>query len=823
MPDYDPKTIEPKWQAAWQASKQHEAPDTASGDNYMVLTEFPYPSGNLHIGHWYAFALPDIHARYLRMHGKNVLYPIGFDAFGLPAENAAIKRGINPRQWTEDNIAYMSKQLQSMGATFDWSRVVSTIDPEYYRWTQWIFLKMYEKGLAYRAKTTVNWCPKDKTVLANEQVVNGCCERCDTPVEQKEIEQWMFKITAYADRLIDDLKELDWPATTKIAQANWIGRSNGTRIKFQLSDIPGQDDAKHFVEVFTTRPDTLFGVSAVVISPEVAKKWLDVGWQASDEVKAYVTTSLTKRELDRLEQTAEKTGVSAEINALHPVSGEKIPVWVADYILGHYGTGAVMMVPAHDERDFEFAQKFNVPLRPVIAAPDTAASDSSAYVGEGTLINSGEFNGLTSQEARLAITAWLSKHEHGQAEVTYKLHDWVLSRQRYWGVPIPMIYCAACAAKDGTGYHPVPDEQLPVELPELDNFLPSDDGRSPLSRATEWLKVPCPACGQDAQRETDTMDTFVDSSWYFMRYTDPRNSKQFADPAKMKQWLPVPLYIGGAEHNTMHLLYSRFFTKVLFDLGYVHCHEPYLKRVNRGLILGPDGQKMSKSRGNVIDPDVEVQNFGADTVRLYLAFMAPYEQGGPWDPNGIHGVQRFLKRIWKLVQRTSDSSLPEADAAAYQLPLQQTIKKVGEDIAALQFNTAISALMKLLNDLEAATKDNSRLSDETVSIVLKLVAPLAPHIAEELWHSVLGQTTSIHLEVWPTHDEALLAQQQVKIAVQINGKVRGAVEASPDATQAEIESVAKAVANIAKYLEGQTIQKVIYVPQRLLNFVVKAE
>src|SRR3989344_74858 len=465
MQPYDPKTIEPKWQAAWEHAGQFLTLDQADQQNYLLLTEFPYPSGNLHIGHWYAFALPDIHARYLRMQGKNVLYPIGFDAFGLPAENAAIVRQINPRNWTEQNIAFMSKQLRSMGATFDWSRLVSTIDPAYYRWTQWIFLRMYEKGLAYRAKTLVNWCPKDKTVLANEQVVNGLCERCDTPVEQKEIEQWMFKITAYADRLLDDLAGLDWPAATKIAQENWIGRHVGATIKFLLANVPGQADNKHFVEVFTTRPDTLFGVSAVVISPEVAKKWLAVGWQTSEAVKEYITQSLAKRELDRLEQTAEKTGVPTQLYAINPVNDAQVPVWVADYVLGHYGTGAVMLVPAHDERDFEFAKKFTLPVTPVISPPEQFDQSAQAWTGDGTLLNSGDFSGLAAPTARQKIIETLQQNGRAKPQKTYRLHDWVLSRQRYWGAPIPLIFCQACADKDGHGYQPVPDHEMPVQLP----------------------------------------------------------------------------------------------------------------------------------------------------------------------------------------------------------------------------------------------------------------------------------------------------------------------------------------------------------------------
>lgn len=814
MDTYKPHDIEPKWQQWWAKKKLYETKDAARGkENYMLLTEFPYPSGNLHLGHWYAFALPDIRARYLRMKGFNVLYPIGFDAFGLPAENAAIKRGINPREWTQQNIAYMSKQFASMGATFDWSRVVATIDPDYYAWTQWIFLKFYEKGLAYRAATKVNWCPKDKTVLANEQVVNGLCERCDTPVVQKEVTQWMFKITQYADALVDDLEKLDWPATTKRAQKNWIGRSEGATVTFSLTRIPGQADAKHAVAVFTTRPDTLFGVTAVVISPEVAKRWLEVGWQATDSVKEYVQASLKKRDLDRLEQAAEKTGVATGIFALHPITGTKIPVWVADYVLGHYGSGAVMMVPAHDERDFEFATQFKLPITPVIAAPKSHEA-GKAWTGEGKLINSGDYSGITSEEARKKITDDLAQRGLAKNTKTYRLHDWVLSRQRYWGVPIPMVRCPICQ------YQPVPKKDLPVKLPPLDDFKPADDGRSPLAKADAWVRVTCPRCGGNAERETDTMDTFVDSSWYFMRYTDPENKKEFAAKAKMKKWLPVPMYVGGAEHNTMHLLYSRFFTKALHDLGYVEFAEPFTRRVNRGLILGPDGQKMSKSRGNVIDPDAEVARFGADTVRLYLAFMAPYEQGGPWDPKGIHGVHRFLQRVWKFVQRHSDAYLSVTSNEDILLALHRATKKIGEDIDGLQLNTGVSELMKLLNALEEIVTKSMKLKKEHYEVVIKLLAPFAPHMAEELWQGVLKHKKSVHGEAWPVYEEAVLARATVTIPVQVNGKVRAVLTLEPGLKQAHIERLARAQEAVKRYLAGVEVKRVVFVPDKLLNFVV---
>jgi leucyl-tRNA synthetase len=747
---YNPSKIEQKWQKHWAAKKLYRTKDTAAGrENKMILVEFPYPSGNLHMGHWYAFALPDMYARYQRMLGYNVMYPMGFDAFGLPAENAAIKHDIHPEQWTRQNIATMTAQMESMGTMFDWSRVVSTIDPEYYRWTQWMFLQMYEKGLAYRAKTTVNWCPTDKTVLANEQVVDGCCERCGTAVEQKELEQWMMQITAYADRLIDDMKGLDWPRTTQIAQQNWIGRSEGARIRF--GDI----------EVFTTRPDTIYGVTFLVVSPEMAQQW-----DLSDTARAYVREALAKRDLDR-QEAKEKTGVDSGKRVVHPLTGKELPVWIADYVLGSYGTGAIMAVPAHDERDADFAKAYGL------------------HMGDGMLTN----------------------EKIGKPTTTYRLRDWVLSRQRYWGVPIPIIHCPTC------GYVAVPDEDLPVELPPLKDFKPADDGRSPLAKAAKWLNVPCPQCDGPAERETDTMDTFVDSSWYYLRYADPKNKRKFADKAKMAKWLPVPIYIGGAEHNTMHLLYSRFFTKVLHDLGYIDFDEPFTARRNHGIILGPDGQKMSKSKGNVVDPDAEVAQYGADTVRMYLAFMAPYEQGGPWDPKGINGVHRFLKRVWNLYQRPAISHEPSVDA---ERSLHLATKKIGEDLDSLSLNTCISELMKLLNVVE-----KTDMTDIQRGHFLLLLAPFAPHLAEELWMTALKKKISIHRQSWPAYDEALLKSDSIELPVQVNGKVRGTIVVAPDTRQDDAVFMAQADPGVARHTEGRTVAKVIYIPGKMLNIVVK--
>lgn len=963
--------IEKKWQKIWESKKIYLTKDKIKGKkNFLLLVEFPYPSGNLHIGHWYAFAVPDIFGRYLRMNGYNVMYPMGFDAFGLPAENAAIKRKINPRTWTEGNIRYMIRQLKSMGAIFDWERSVSTIDPDYYKWTQWLFLKIFEKGLAYRAKTLVNWCPKDKTVLANEQVIGGKCERCDTDVIQKEFEQWMFKITDYADRLIDDLDQLstnrqnklNWPETTKSAQKNWIKRSEGAVIKFPISIRQSAD--QFLIEVFTTRIDTIFGCTYLVIAPErVSALIQDSARQLADriqnlkEIENYIEKAKKKTELQRLETDKQKTGLELKgIKAINPFNNEELPIYVADYVLGNYGTGAVIAVPAHDERDWEFAKKYNLPVKavvlpnkidkrnPLVSGKKTVErknvqalvknpknnkflclkskkffwttfpiggikegenivdaarreveeetgyknlklvkilggevraeyfakhkdenrisyttgilfdlvgeekskvdsewensheiiwidenklnydmmvhaemdvwvkrlkSDEKTYIDDGVLVYSGQFSGLISEEARMKMIQWLENNKIGRKSVNYKLHDWIISRQRYWGTPIPIIKCGDC------GYVPVPEKDLPVKLPALKNFLPSGDGRSPLIRAEKWVKIRCPKCGGWAERETDTMDTFVDSSWYFIRYTDPKNKRKFADVKKMKHWLPVPLYVGGAEHNTMHLLYSRFFTKALYDLNYVYFNEPFIGRKNHGVIFGSDGQKMSKSRGNVIDPDKEVEKLGADCVRMYLAFMGPYEQGGSWNPTGILGIKRFLEKINKLISNIKNQVLRKENKEIERL-LHQTIKKVSEDIENFRFNTAISALMILLNKIEENYK---QCNNKTIEQFLKLLAPFAPHFSEELWRQ-LGEKKSIHLEKWPQYDKNLIKKEDFELIIQINGKIRDVVLVNQGISQKEAEEKALSLNKIKILIAGKKIKKIIFVPNRLINFVV---
>ncbi len=806
MSKYNPEKIEKKWQKHWEAKKFYHTKE--GKDNYMLLTEFPYTSGNLHMGHWYAYAPPDILARYLRMNGKNVLYSIGFDAFGLPAENAAIQRNITPNDWTEDNIKHMTKQLKSIGTVFDWTREVKTNDPQYYKWTQWIFLKMYEKGLAYRAKTFVNWCPKDKTVLANEQVKDGCCERCGTEVEQKELVQWMFKITDYADRLIDDLEKVDYQETIKTAQKNWIGRSEGALVKFPIFNSKPSKGGQEYIEIFTTRADTLFGATYLVLAPEhpmVTKLTKDENLNA---VSKYLEEVKNKTEMERMHLDKTKTGVNTGGFVVNPINNEKIPVWVADYVLGWYGMGAVMAVPAHDERDWDFAKKFNLPIRQVIEGGDY---EKQAFVGDGKLINSDEFDGLNPQEARKKIVEKLKEKGLASFKKNYKLHDWVLSRQRYWGVPIPMIHCDKC------GYQPVPEKDLPVELPGLADFKPTDDGRSPLAKAEGWVSINCPKCGQGAKRETDTMDTFVDSSWYFLRYTDPKNKKEFANAKKIKEWLPTPLYIGGSDHNTMHLLYSRFFTKVLYDLGYLPFSEPFSRRVNRGWVLGPNNQKMSKSKGNVVDPDVEVKKYGADTVRMYLAFMGPFEQGGSWDLKGINGVYRFLTRVWNFIDKPKEPKVSDKEVDKI---LNKYTKEIGDDIKDLKFNTGVSGLMKLLNAIE-----DKWLTKKQYGTFLKLLAPFAPHIAEELWQTVLKNPgragkKSIHLESWPKYDEALLAEEPIELVIQINGVKRDVLKITKGLSEEEIKSIVLSNDNIKKHLAGKEIKKFIYIKDRLTNIVI---
>ena len=812
---YDHKKIEQKWQERWEAQGAFRVADAARlKENYYLLVEFPYPSGNLHVGHWYAFAVPDIFARFQRMRGRNVLFPIGFDAFGLPAENAALKRGINPRTWTHDNIAYMREQLKHMGASFDWTREVVTCAPEYYRWTQWIFLKFFKAGFAYQADTAVNWCPSCKTVLANEQVKEGKCERCESAVTQRKMKQWLLKIRDFDEELLHGLEGLPWPEEIKQAQRNWIGRSEGALIKFKVQSSKFKSE----IEVFTTRPDTLFGATYVVLAPEHSLiENLESGIQNLEEVKKYVEHAKTKTELERGQLQKEKTGVELKgITAINPATKEEISIWIADYVLMGYGTGAIMAVPAHDGRDYAFAKKFNLPIREVIA-PRAGVENfqplQEAYEGEGTLINSGDFNGLSSGEA---ISKMAEKF--GRKQVTYRLRDWLISRQRYWGCPIPIIHCQRCGAI------PVPEKDLPIGLPELSDYKPRDDGKSPLAKAIDWVHVKCPRCGAEAERETDTLDTFIDSSWYFLRYTDPKNTTAFAAEKKLAAWMPINLYSGGAEHTTMHLLYSRFWIKAMHRLGLVAWDEPYTRRMNRGIILGPDGQKMSKSHGNVVDPDEQVERLGADTVRMYLAFIGPYAEVGayPWSMNSIVGIRRFLERVWSLGARIHTQAYKGVACAfksdALARLAHQTIKKVTEDIEAFKFNTAIAQLMTYTNELSALEDNADILSG--YKALLTLLAPFAPHITEELWEG-LGNKNSIFKEPWPAFDPALIMKETAQVVVQIDGKKRGVVEVPRDAGEEEVYAAANALPEIQKYLDGKKVAREVYVKGKLLNLVTQ--
>ncbi len=805
---YNAVKIEKKWQKFWDKLGLYKTKDTVKDKkNFYHLVMFPYPSGNLHMGHWYNYAPADIYARFKRMKGLNVLSPIGFDAFGLPAENAAIKNKIHPRNWTYKNIAAMRDQLKSMGAVYDWSREVITADPDYYKWTQWMFLKMFEAGLAYKKKTLANWCPKDQAVLANEQVINGRCWRHpDTPVIQKEVVQWLFKITKYADDLLRDLEKLDWPERTKLMQKNWIGKSEGAIVRFnvkcQMSNVKCP-----YIEVFTTRPDTLFGATYMVLSPDHPLVEEITTKKQKEKVRHYATNARLKSELERISlspyggspegREAEKTGVFTGAYAINPVNGDKIPVWVSDYVLMNYGTGAIMAVPAHDERDFEFAKKFNLPIIEVIK--------------DGFLIDSEEFTGLRSAEAIKKITEWLKSKNLGDFSTQYKLHDWIISRQRYWGVPIPIVYCERC------GLVPVPENKLPVKLPPLKNFKPVAGGKSPLARVKNFVNTKCPKCKEKATRETDTMDTFVDSSWYFLRYTDPKNKKQFSGKQKLNAWLPVDMYIGGAEHTVLHLLYSRFFIKALKKLGYLEFDEPFMALRHQGVVLGIDGQKMSKSKNNVIAPDDLVKKFGADAIRMYLCFMSEYSQGGPWSSTGILGIKRFLDRIYnkifflrEITRKVTNSNSSEELTKL----LHQTIKKVENDIENFHFNTAVSALMILFNKME-----NENVSLESARIFLKLLAPFTPHFSEELWFA-LGNKKSIHLESWPQYSSALAEEGGYDLIIQINGKMRDKVRVSKGLERSEIEKLVMARDVVKKHVGDKDVKKIIFVPNRLINIVI---
>ncbi|MFW0862628.1 MAG: leucine--tRNA ligase [Candidatus Komeilibacteria bacterium] len=790
MDKYNHKEIEPKWQTKWEEWQVNKCNGDSKKDNVYVLDMFPYPSGQgLHVGHPEGYTATDIYCRYLRFKGMNVLHPMGWDAFGLPAENYAIKTGTHPRETTIKNIANFKRQIMSLGFSYDWSREVNTTDPEYFKWTQWIFLQLFNKGLAYEAVVPINWCPSCKTGLANEEVVQGKCDRCHTEVEKKDMKQWMLKITAYADRLLNGLDKLDWPESIKALQKNWIGRSEGAEVDFKIED--------YLLKVFTTRPDTLFGATYMVVAPEheMITKFKDK-IDNYTEVVEYIENAKNKSDLERTDLAKEKTGVELKgIKAINPVNNKEIPVWVADYVLASYGTGAIMAVPAHDERDYEFAKQYGLEIIKVVEG-----GDDELFAGDGIAVNSGEYDGLKTQDFKKKIIKWLEKEKLGKAAINYKLRDWVFSRQRYWGEPIPLIHCDKC------GILPVNEKELPLELPEVDRYEPTGTGESPLGGIEEWVNVKCPKCKASAKRETNTMPQWAGSSWYWLRFIDPTNSKEFADKKKLKHWLPVNVYVGGAEHAVLHLLYARFWNMVLFDLGHVPIEEPFAKLINQGLILGPDGEKMSKSRGNVINPDEVVEAYGADTLRMYEMFMGPLEDAKPWDTKGIIGIRRFLDKVNAL--KVEDINLGDSHISL----LHKTIKKVGEDIADFRFNTAISAMMILINEVKALDK-------ESYEKFLIILAPFAPHLCEELWFN-LGNKESIFKEKWPNYDEKYLKEDSFELVFQVNGKVRDKLNVKVGITQKEVEELVKSSERVQKFLEGNEPKKVIYVPNKLVNIVI---
>jgi len=816
VPKYNPQEIEKKWQLRWEADHIYEAHETSERPKWYALTMFPYTSGDLHIGHWYAMAPSDVHARFKRMKGYNVFHPIGFDAFGLPAENAAIKHGIHPHTWTMRNIENMRRQLRTIGAMYDWSREVITCLPEYYKWTQWFFLKLYEAGLAYRAKAPANWCPQCKTVLANEQVVGeGVCERCGTPVIRKDLEQWFFRITKYADELLE-FQGVEWPERVKLMQRNWIGKSVGVEISFGL-DVKGVSEKE--IKVFTTRPDTIFGVTFMVLAPEhplVAKLTTSAH---KDEVREYIEWTRGQTEIERLSTEKEKTGVFIGTHVINKLNGEKVPIWIADYVLLSYGTGAVMGVPAHDQRDFEFAQDFGLPIKVVISPPGWSGRDlKEAYVEMGNMVNSAQFNGLPNEQGKEAVSDFMEAKGYGKRTTSYRLRDWLISRQRYWGAPIPIVYCSKC------GIVSVPEKDLPVLLPEDAEFKPT--GESPLKYCESFVNTACPKCGGRASRETDTMDTFMCSNWYFLRYTSPGYDKGPFEPQKLAYWMPVDQYTGGAEHATMHLFYARFFTKAIRDLGLVKFGEPFTRLFNQGTVVS-GGAKMSKSRGNVVTPDEYVTKLGSDTVRAYLMFVGPWDQGGGWDDSGISGLWRWLNRVWNLVlEEQKGEGLPLIDQAAeneLRHLTHKTIKKASEDLEKFRFNTMIAALMEFTNYLAKVKEERSVANSawkETIDTLLLLLAPSVPHIAEELWERT-GHPYSIHNQSFPSWDEKLVAEEQITLVIQVNGKLRDRVEAPVSITESEAKELALSRERVRAHVNSKEIKDIIYVPGRLVNIVVK--
>lgn len=800
---YDHKAIEPKWQKIWEDKGVFHAEDNSDKDKFYALIEFPYPSGQgLHVGHPRPYTALDIVSRKRRLQGYNVLYPIGWDAFGLPTENYAIKNHIHPRIVTQQNVARFKKQIQSLGISFDWSKEINTTDPEYYKWTQWIFLQLFKKGLAYKKEMSVNWCTSCKCVLANEEVVNGVCERCGSEVVHKVKSQWMLKITEYADRLIDDLDLVDYPERVKTQQKNWIGRSYGAEVDFKTS-------TGDTLTVYTTRPDTLFGATYMVISPEhpMIEKWSGI-LNNIDAVREYQTAAAKKSDFERTEVAKDKTGVKLDgVTAINPVNGKEIPIFISDYVLVSYGTGAIMAVPAHDTRDWEFAKKFDLPIIEVVKGGEVE-KEAFTNCSTGIMVNSDFLNGKTVEEAKKAITEFLTEKGIGHAKVNFKLRDWVFSRQRYWGEPIPIVHCDKC------GYVPVPEDQLPLTLPDVESYEPTESGESPLANMTDWVETTCPHCGGKAHRETDTMPQWAGSSWYFLRYIDPHNKEALASKEAIKYWMPVNWYNGGMEHTTLHLLYSRFWYKFLYDIGVVPNPEPYAKRTSHGMILGSNGEKMSKSRGNVVNPDEVVDEYGADTMRLYEMFIGDFEKSAPWNPQSIKGCRRFIERYWNLqdILTDDDNLRPELEASFHK-----TIKKVGYDIENIKFNTAIAALMALINDITAT----GSITKKELEIFTILLNPFAPHVTEEVWQqSKLGEGIVAQAQ-WPSYDEAKCKDDTIEIVVQVNGKVKAKLTVEADIDKDAALAQAKSNEKIAPLIDGKNIIKEIYVPGKLVNIVAR--
>jgi leucyl-tRNA synthetase len=811
MAKYPFVEIEKKWQARWESENAFVAVEDESypkDKRRYVLDMFPYPSGaGLHVGHPEGYTATDIYCRYLRMNGYNVLHPMGFDAFGLPAENYAIKTGTHPAATTKANVDHFRVQIKSLGFSYDWSREVSTCTPDYYKWTQWIFLQLFKRGLAYEAEMPINWCPSCKTGLANEEVKEGLCDRCGTKVTRKRIRQWVLKITAYADRLLEDLDGLDWPEPVKLMQRNWIGRSEGAQVRF---GIEGRSES---LEIFTTRADTLFGVTYMVLSPEhpLVPKITTTAQKAA--VEAYVEASARKSDLERTDLAKDKTGVFTGAYAINPMNGQKVPIWISDYVLISYGTGAIMAVPAHDDRDWDFAKKFGLPIIQVVSSKkqyrsgfDFSKAPEVCDIEDGYSVNSGEFSGMTTEAAKKAIIDKIEADGIGKRSINYKLRDWLFSRQRYWGEPIPLVHCDKC------GIVPLPESELPLLLPEVKSYTPTGTGESPLANVPEWVETKCPNCGGKARRETNTMPQWAGSCWYYLRYLDPKNDNAFASKRAVDYWMPVDLYVGGAEHAVLHLLYSRFWHKVLYDLGVVGTKEPFHRLVNQGMILGEDNQKMSKSRGNVINPDDIVRDYGADSMRVYEMFMGPLEVSKPWATAGLVGVSRFLEKVWALSERALAETEPGRDSLK---SLNRTVKKVSGDTSSLNFNTAISAMMIYVNELGKLESLPRSLWEPLVL----MLAPYAPHLAEELWEKA-GHAKSLVRASWPTYDEALCADDTKEIVVQVNGKIRERFTATAGCAQDDLQKTALSLPKVKEWTDGKKVAKVVVVKDKLVNIVV---